>query len=259
MNDRLQIIPVISAVLFSLLVSCSYFKKDSVRKDSAFDARSAFHQVEEKMNKRKYADARDILSEIKAKDTSGEYAILAQIRVGDTYYKEGMYEEAAVEYQRFLDLHSYHKYASYAQYQLAMTHYKRIKTVDISYGFVKNALAEFEKLLKIYPRNPYVDIVENRIRSCKNMLAEYEYYVAQFYYKKGSYSAAAGRFEDMIRNFPDAEKEPDALYFLGVAYRKIGEHDKSLLAFTRLIEKYPATRYSREAREMIASFKEKSP
>lgn len=240
-----------------LSASCSS-KKDALKKTSEFDSKDAFLRVEEKMKKRRFDQAREILDEIRAKDTTGEFAVLAQLRTGDTYYKEEHFTEAAVEYERFLNLHAYHTYAAYAQYQLAMTYFKRIKTVDISYELTQQALTEFRKLLKVYPRNPYVDIVENRIRTCENMLAEYEFYVGKFYYKKGSYSAAASRFEEMIRSYPGTMKESDALFYLGMSYKKTGDLDRSLKAFRRLIEQYPATSLSKDAEDIIASLQEKA-
>ncbi len=232
-------------------------KKDSVKKTPPFEAEAAFNQVDEKIKKGRFEEAREILNTIKTKDTSGEHVPLAQIRIGDTYFKEGLYEEAAVEYEHFLKIHSYHKYAPYAQYQLAMTYFKRIKTVDVSYSVVQKALQEFEKLLRVYPRNPYINVVENRIKACKDILAEYEFYVGKFYFKKGSYGAAAGRFNDLLREYPDSKMELETLYYLGMSYKNTGEKDKSLKALTALIEKYPTTSMSQEAREIIASLSEK--
>jgi len=232
-------------------------KKDSVKKTPSFDTETAFKQVDEKMKIGRFEEAREILDTIKTKDTSGEYVPVAQIRTGDTYFKEGLYEEASVEYGHFLKIHVYHKYAPYAQYQLAMTYFKRIKTIDVSYSEVQKALQEFEKLLKRYPRNPYINLVENRIKTCKDNLAEYEFYVGKFYFKKGSYGAAAGRFNDLLLEYPDSKMEMETLYYLGLSYKNSGEKDKSLKALTTLIEKYPAASMSQEAHGIIASLGEK--
>jgi len=160
-----------------------------------------------------------------------------------------------VEYESFLKIHPYHKYAHYAQYQLAMSYFKRIRTPDVSYGFAKKALKEFEKLQMFYPRNPYMDVVDGRIKVCKNILAEHEFYVGEFYFKKGSYGAAKERFIQLLKNYPDSKKEIDALYYLGLSYANLGNKDKARETLMTLIEKYPAARESVEARKLIASFK----
>jgi outer membrane protein assembly factor BamD len=233
------------------IFACSS-KKEAVRK-TVFNAETLFQQANEKIKKKRFEEAREILKEIKVKDTTGKYSVVAEIRIGDSYFTEGLFEEAAVEYGHFLKVHSHHTYAPYAQYQLGMTYFKKIKTVDVSYSLALLALDEFEKLLKNYPRNRYVSIVENRVKTCKNILAEYEFYVGDFYFKKSSYRAAAGRFRRLLEDYPDSRKEPEALYYLGVSYMNLGDNEQAVKSFTNLIEKYPATNVSREAGGLISS------
>lgn len=243
-------------VIFLVFVfACSSNK--SVKKTSLFEPEAEFKEVNEKMKKGDYENARELLADIKARDTSGKYSSVAGIRIGDTYFEEGSFEEAAFEYEQFLNMHPYHKYSSYAQYKLAMSYSKRIKTVDISYSTAKRALEEFEKLLRVYPRNPFVSVVENRIKTCKNILAEYEFYVSKFYFKKGSYEAAAERLNGLLQNYPDSRKGAESLYYLGLSYKKIGKRDKSVETLTSLIDKYPTTELSKEAKEIIASLNKK--
>ncbi len=237
-----------------LISSACSSKKAAVKPAPAFDGEAAFKQVNEKIKGRYYEEAREALEKIKAQDTSGKYAALAQIRIGDTYFEEGLYEEAIGEYERFLKMHPYHKYAYYAQYQLAMSYFRMIKTPDVSYGFAKKALNEFEKLQMLYPRNPYMDVTEGRIKACKNILAEHEFYVGRFYFKKGSYGAAKERFNNLLQSYPNSKKEIDALYYLGLSYANLGNKDKARETLMTLIEKYPSARESVEARKLIAAF-----
>ncbi len=251
MNMKKIFIPLI--VL--LLVSACSSGKATIKQAPLFEAEAVFKQANDKIKEGYYEDARNLLERIKVQDTSGEYAPLAEIRIGDTYYKDKSYEEAAIEYEQFLEMYLYHKYAPYAQYKLAMSYFKRIGTPDVSYSVVQQALKEFKKLLRLYPRNPYLNIVESRIKKCKSILAEYEFYVGEFYFKKGSYGAAARRFNDLLENFSDSKKEPDALFYLGLSYKNLGEKDKAQKALTTLIEKFPTIELSKEAREIIASLR----
>ncbi len=245
----------LSFVILLFCFACSSNK--AVKKTSLFEPSVAFKQANEKIEKKAYEAAREILENIKVQDTSQKYTALAQIRIGDTYFEEGLYEEATLEYETFLDLHLYHKYAPYAQYQLAMSFFKRIKTADLSYSPAQRALKEFEQLQRRYPRNPYMDIIEDRIKTCRSILAEYEFYVGKFYFKKGSYKAAAQRFNGLLQNYPHSRKQSEALYYLGLSYENLGERDKAINIFTTLIEKFPATKLSIDAKELIASLDKK--
>jgi outer membrane protein assembly factor BamD len=243
-------------LLFIILLfafGCS--SKAAIKEKPLFEAEAVFKQANEKIEKGSYEEAREVLETIKAQDTSGRYAALAKIRIGDTYFKEGLYEESAIEYEQFLEMHPHHNYASYAQHQLAMSYFNRIGSVDVSYSQAQKALQEFEKLLQLYPRNPYVNVAESRIEMCKRVLAEYEFYVGEFYFKKDSYSAAVMRFNSLLQNYPDSKKEPETLYYLGLSYINIGQQYKAVKTLTTLIEKYPTTKLSKEAEKIIASFK----
>lgn len=242
-------------LILSLFIACSS-TKDAAKPDSS-DPEAEFQRAEDLINRGYYEEARQTLEDIKSKDTSQQYILLAKLRIADTYYDDEAYEEAIVEYESFLNTYPSHKYAPYAQYKLAMSNYKQIKTPDISYSVAQKALKEFEKLQRNYPRNPYMEVTENRIKACLRVLAEYEFYVGSFYFKKGSYEAAARRFNDLLKNYPGSVIEADALYYLGVSYGNVGQNEKAVSTLNTLIERFPTIKLSSDAREFIASLQEK--
>ncbi|MBI5195913.1 MAG: outer membrane protein assembly factor BamD [Nitrospirae bacterium] len=236
----------------SILLSACGGKKEVA---PVFNPDASFKQAAEKAKEGYYEEARKILEEVKAQDASGKYSPLAQIRIGDMYFEEGSYEEAAAEYERFLDIHSYHRYAYYAQYQLAMCYYRRIDTIDVSYGWARQALTEFEKLQTTYPRNPYMNVTESRIKECRNILAGFEFYVGEFYFKKESFNAAVLRFNQVLQKYPDSKKESDALYYLALSYKNLGDKDKAIEALNMLLDKHPTTRQADAAKKLMTTLK----
>jgi outer membrane protein assembly factor BamD len=80
--------------------------------------------------------------------------------------------------------------------------------------------------------------------------------VGEFYFKKGAYRAAAGRFSGLLQTYPKSNKVPESLYYLGISYRNLGEKDNALETLSALIEKYPTTSLSKDAKEVIASWEE---
>ncbi len=237
-------------VVVLLTVSCS---KLALKSDAPFDSEAAMAKANKLIETGYYEEAREALEEIKAKDATRQYATTARLRIADTYYEDELYDEAAVEYESFLSVHTHHKYAPYVQFRLAMTYFKRISTVDVSASWADRAMKEFEKLQRLYPRNPYMNITESRINMCKRILSEYEFYVGNFYYKKGSYKAAVGRLDGMLKNYPDSKMESDALYYLGLSYEGLGQRDKAVSTLNVLIEKYPTMELSIEAKALISS------
>ena len=236
-------------IMVILVFSCSKGKKDT----SFFEPAEMLKEADALISKEQYGKAREILEDIRVKDTSRKFATIARLRIADTFFEDESYEEAAVEYESFLSADTLHRYASYAQFKLAMCYFKRIKSVDVSYSWAKRALDEFEKLQYDYPRNPYLDIAEERIEVCKRVLAEFELYVGRFYFKKGSFNAAVQRFNNILGTYPGSAIEPDALYYIGVSYKNLGQQDKAEAALNSLITKYPAMEISGNAKEVLAS------
>jgi len=58
----------------------------------------------------------------------------------------------------------------------------------------------------------------------------------------------------MLRKYPDSKDESDALYFLGLSYKNMGDKEKAIVALNALIYKFPATKLSAEAKGLIDSY-----
>lgn len=241
--------------IFLILYSFSCSGKASVKPAEEFNAEKSFAKANKLIDNDDYAEARTILLEIKNRDLSKKYAPLAQLKIADSYVKEEEPELTVAEFRRFLEIYPDHRYAPYAQYQIAMVYFGQIESPERGYGGAARALAEFEKLKKDFPRNPYKDLINIRIKRCRNIMADYEFLVGEFYLKKGSYSAAIGRFEALLASFPDSRKEADALLNLGISYKKTGQKERSEEYFDRLLKKYPNSPLTSKAEKELFSLK----
>ncbi|MDP3049636.1 MAG: outer membrane protein assembly factor BamD [Thermodesulfovibrionales bacterium] len=245
-----------TAILFipiTFVLSCS--GKPATKPAEVFDAQKTFAKANELMDKKEYEEARTALLEIKSRDLTKKYAPMAQLRIADSYAKEAEPDRAVEEYRKFLDIYPEHKYASYAQFQIAMIYFNQIEGPDRGYGGASKALEEFERLKRIFPRNPYKDVIEVRIEKCKNTIAEHEFIVGTFYYKQDSYSAAIKRFQGVLQKFPEFKKEAGVLYHLAMSHKKLGEKDKAEEYFKLLIEKHPKNSLIPQAKKELLSIK----
>ena len=232
-------------LLLALLAGCA--------KEPPFDPVEKFKDAEEKMQKFKYEDARKAYQEIQEKAPDRSYDADIMLRIADTYYGEEKYSEALVEYQAFINFHPVHRDASYAQYQIGMCSYQELTTIDRDPSATRVALKEFQNLLVKYPGNPYEEEAKKHIAACRARLAEYELYVGKFYYKKGSYIAALGRLEKLLKDYPGSGVEPDVLYYIGLSNQEQGNKAKAISAFETLAAKYPDR--AKEANGLIAKLK----
>lgn len=244
---------LIQGVLILMLLAVVSCSKKEVKPDEAFDPEKSIARANELIDKKEYDDARKALIEVKNRDLTKKYAPLAQLKIADSYVKEEEYDLAVEEYKKFLDIYPDNTDASYAQYQIAMAYFVQIESYERGFGAAAKALEEFEKLKRMFPRNPFKETIDLRIEKCRNTMADYEFSVAEFYFKKGSYNAALGRYNQLISKFPYYKQEPLVLYHIAMCYKKLGDKDKTLVYLNRLIEKYPDDGLVKEAKKESAS------
>lgn len=241
-------------ILFMLVLGSCSGKKEA-RPEEPFDPKESFIFANEQIEKKNYEDARAALREVKNKDTSRQIAPLAQLKIADSYVREDEPERGIAEYQTFLEEYPDNQYAPYAQYQIAMVHFNKIQDAERGYGYAAKAIKEFEKLKQMFPRNPYRDVLDLRINQCRNTLAEYEFLVGEFYYKKGSYYAAVERLEGLLKDYPEYKGEANVLFYTGMSYKNLGQNDKAREYLDRLIAKYPSNKIIKKAKKALNNLK----
>lgn len=241
-------------LLIFFVCSCSG-KPDTVKPGETFEPEKAFKKANDLLEKKDYEEARSAFLEIKNRDTSRKFAPLAQLKIAESYVKENEQELAITEFRQFLEVYPDHKYAVYAQYQIASIYFDQIESPERGYSGAARALEEFERLKKMYPRNPYREVIDIKIQKCRDIISNYGFLVGEFYYKKGSYNAALNRFEEVLRTYPGYQKEAEALFYIGMSYKNLGQKDKALEYFNRLAEKYPNNKFSADAKKELAKIK----
>ena len=73
-----------------------------------------------------------------------------------------------------------------------------------------------------FPKSPYRIHANQRLIYLKNLLAQHEIHVAEFYMKRKAYVAAIGRAKYIIQHMPKTPQTPVALSILVRAYGIIG-------------------------------------
>lgn len=174
------------------------------------------------------------------------------LKRAESLYQQGQFIEAAGEYQHFLDLHPLHQWADYAQLKLGMSHFKQFTTIDRDSGPVQKALESFQKLLTTYPSTQYADDAKKRIAVSRERLAQHQFYVGHFYYKKEAYPAAIYRFEHILATYPNDTVAAGTLYYLALSYERQGKADEAKVRLQDLIAKFPNSPYRIKARQNLA-------
>jgi outer membrane protein assembly factor BamD len=217
------------------------------------DPEASLKKATELLGDNNYEEARQLLNEIKSVDTTRTYAPLAQLKLAESYAKEDDDDLAISEYRKFLEQYPDSQYAPYAQFQIATLYFSEVKGPERGAGAAKQALEEYLKLRERYPRNPYKEIVEENIKKCKNIMAEYEFLVGKFYYKKESYKAALGRFLRVLHTYPEYKSLDEVFFYTALSYKEQGSKDEASKYLTQLKERFPDSSYTKNlTRELSA-------
>ncbi|MEO5360918.1 MAG: tetratricopeptide repeat protein [Nitrospirota bacterium] len=211
------------ALCLALCAACS----KQVVKPAYEGPKEAYAKALQLIEEKEYDAGRELLIEITNRDAGTDYAPLAQLKIAESYIKADENEVALEEYRRFLKNYPDNKYSSYAKYQIATLVFNTIEGPDRGYRAAYTAIKEFQSLNEQYPRNPYKDIVPLRIEKSRNVLAEHEFYVGEFYYKKEAFAAAIKRFNVILTKFPEYPDMGKLYYHMGLSYKGLKDSAKA--------------------------------
>lgn len=237
------------STIFAFILGCG--GSSNTKRSEVFSSEKWFADAEKQLNDKYYDEARALLTEVKNRDASKRHAPIAQLKIADSYIKEGNIDTAIEEYRRFMEQYPENQYASYAQYQVAMAYFSQIESPDRGAGVAQKALREFMLLKQRYPRNPYREIVDIRIDRTKNTIAEGEFMIGQFYYKKEAFNAAIARLQNLLQIFPEFKRADEAMFLIAESYRGMKQKDKAKEIYADLLRKYPESKFVKEAKKRL--------
>ena len=162
----------------------------------------------------RYTDATEAFQTLKDRYPYSKFAVEAELRMADSLYHRELYDEAFDAYDEFEMLHPKNPNIPYVIYQKGMCHFEQVSTIDRDQSHTQKAKTEFERLTDKFPRSEHARKAQTKIRQCYVNLAEYELYVADFYYKKKEYRAALDRYRYLIEHYPDMGQYHKALEFI---------------------------------------------
>ncbi|WP_075186684.1 outer membrane protein assembly factor BamD [Teredinibacter haidensis] len=178
----------------------------------------------------------------------GSYAEQAQLELIYSYYRADEHDSAIASADRFIRLHPQHRNVDYAYYLRGVAAFQNdsafhaILPTDITKrdaGTARESFDYFTQLLERYPESQYALDAQKRMVYLRNMLARYEIHVANYYFKRGAYLAAANRGRYVVENLKQTPAVPDGLAVMSQAYHMLGMDELSTSASKVLIANFP--------------------
>jgi outer membrane protein assembly factor BamD len=233
-----------------LLTGCSWL---GGRPTTLLPAGQLYARGEDLLARERYDQARDNFRMLVERQPESDLVPVATFLVGETYYRATEYEKAAPEFETFVTLYPGHAIADLGQYRLARSYFDQMPTLERDQAITARALAEFYKLIKLYPESRYAPDAIVKIEACRLRLAEKELWIAAYYVRRGNLQAALPRYDTVLKEYPRTQAAPEALYRKGDALLRLGRTEEAQNVFKQLDANFPQNEWSRRAKERLSA------
>ena len=192
------------------------FWGDSKAETQAFDtpAQVLANQAESSYRDGDFDEAADLFQQLKDRYPYSKYALLADLRVGDAYFKAERYEEAVLAYDDFIRLHPKNEAVPYALYQMGMVYFVQMLDPSRDSSYAKKASRAFQRLVRNYPKSNEAVKAQPRLLQALERMAAHEMFVGRLYYRTSHYQAAVYRFKRVLTQYPDVGLYGEALDYI---------------------------------------------
>jgi outer membrane protein assembly factor BamD len=207
---------------------------------------------------KKWLTAREYFKQLVETYTGSPYRPDAKLAVGDTYLGEGSSEALVLainEFTEFLAYYPTNKRADYAQYRLALAHFKQMRKPERDQTETRDTIKELQTFVARYPNSELLPEVKAKLREARDRLSDSDYLVGFFYFRQRWYPGAVDRFQSVLKE--DAEfTHRDKVYFhLAESFVKINRPAEALPYFERVVNDFEQSEYLEESKKRIAELK----
>ena len=225
-NTSKRNLSLLSIFILSIMISsCS---SNEEIPDERLLEKELYDQAQLRLKNGSYSTAIRSLEALESRFPFGRYAEQAQAELIYAYYMNAQFEASQSAAERFINLHPRHTHSGYAYYMKGLASFtddsglfSRYFQSDLAKREVVMAQQSFDELsdfIARYPDSKYVPHAKQRMIYLRNLLAQHEVYVADFYMKRGAYLAAIGRAKYVIEHLPNTPQTHYALSILVEAY-----------------------------------------
>ncbi|HRD69689.1 MAG: outer membrane protein assembly factor BamD [Legionella sp.] len=229
---RIQI--VLLAGLIMTLSSCAKWGKDNEDNNpyKGMSATQLYDASQASLRKEQYATAAKQLEAMESMYPFSDYTEKSQMDLIYAYYQDEDYPSAAATAERFIHLYPRARNVDYAYYMRGLANFQQTRGVfakvlplDESWrdpGTQTQAFLDFATLIQKFPNSKYNANALQRMTYLRNMFAQHELNVSQFYFKRKMYVAAVERAGYLVKNYPQAPSAQKALVIMYQGNKKLG-------------------------------------
>jgi outer membrane protein assembly factor BamD len=180
-----------------------------------------------------------------------DFAVLAELKIADTYYAQELWEEALSYYRDFADLHPDHPKVSYTMYRSALCYFQQSRNPGRDQTFTRHAVTQLEDVMRRFPYAAEADDAEALWRELRTRLGRHALRIGDFYLDRAEFQSAADRYRKVLNEFPGLGLDPEALYKLGLCYDQMHREEEASRIFQVILDNYGDTELAEAAAELL--------
>ena len=152
-----------------------------------------------------YSVSKDSWTELRDGYPASWFGTLAELKAADTQFYTKDYPAAQIAYEEFAKMHPGHEAIPYVRFQIANCNLEQYRGSKRDQAPLHAAIKMFNQVLEEHPDTEYALLARRKLVECRELLAEYELFVAQFYTKRGQDEAAHARLRTLAINYPGSK------------------------------------------------------
>jgi outer membrane protein assembly factor BamD len=220
-----------------------------------------FDKGTEALNAKKWLNAREFFKQVTETYTQSLYRPDAKLGIGDTYMGEGSAEALVLainEFREFLSFYPTNRRADYAQYKLALAHFRQMRKPERDQSETREAIREFQAFVDRYPGSDLMTDASAKLREAKDRLDQASYLVGYFYYRQRWYPGAIDRFKSILKEDGGFTNRDALYYYLADSIVKLNRERgeaEALPYLERLVQEFEQSEYLQKAQQKIDEIK----
>ena len=229
--------------------SCSMFGDNDDDPTEAWSAEQLYAEAKGSLDSGNYSRAVELYEKLEGRFPFGVYGQQALLDLAYAYYKDDNTDASISAAQRFIKLYPQSSHVDYAYYVKGLANFERGKGFTERYlpidaaqrdpGSALSAFQDFSELVRLFPESEYAEDAKQRMIYLRNLLADHEVNVANYYMRRGAFVAAVNRARYVVEKYPRTPAIPDALVIMAKAYKVMEMDDLSEDAIRVLELNYP--------------------
>jgi outer membrane protein assembly factor BamD len=221
-----------AALAFALgLVACNLLPE--VQDETVgWSAEHLYQEAHDNLRTGNYTKAVKLFETLEGRFPYGRYAQQAILEGAYANYRATETAAAVAACDRFIRTYPNHPNVDYAYYLKGLVNFREDQGL---FGYVveqdlserdpkltRESFVAFKELVTRFPESKYAADSAQRMRYLTNALSSYEVHVADYYYRRGAFLAAANRAQASLLNYPQTAANEDALILMVKSYDRLG-------------------------------------